>query len=225
MITAMELVHRRKQNISFLADFEFENPVVLQLGGSCPIVMKDAALIAQKYGYKEININVGCPSPKVAGAGSFGASLMLEPYLVAQIAAEIRNSTGLPTTVKCRIGINEQEDYTVLANFVRVVHSVGGVNHFIVHARNAVLNRKFSPADNREIPPLKYPVVHSLCHDFSNLDFTINGGITDLNSAKEQLNKGVSGVMVGRAFCSDPYQWSSIDSVLYGDNSASTLCA
>jgi tRNA-dihydrouridine synthase A len=220
MVTAIALLNANKENkelSSFSADFSVEDPVVLQLGGACPANMREAALIAQRYGYKEFNINVGCPSPKVAGAGSFGAALMREAELVGEIAAEIRSATGLPTTVKCRIGVNDDDSYHHLAQFIKTVSDIGGVEHFIVHARKAILDRNFSPADNRKIPPLNYPLVYSLCKDFPSLEFTINGGIVDIDAAKEHLANGVSGVMVGRAINDDPFHWVDVDRELYGE--------
>ena len=217
MVTSMALVNAKKELMGFAADIETEHPVVLQLGGSSPMSMRDAAVLAKQYGYREININVGCPSSKVAGAGCFGAALMLEPSLVGEIASEIIAATGLPTTVKCRIGVNDADSYESLAHFIRTVHEMSGVHHFIVHARKAILNASFSPADNRKIPPLIYPVVYTLCKDFPHLQFTVNGGITDFNSIREHLANGVAGTMVGRAVVDDPFYWRRVDSELYGE--------
>lgn len=217
MVTSMALVNAKKELMGFAAEFDIEQPVVLQLGGSSPKSMRDAAMLAKQYGYTEININVGCPSSKVAGAGCFGAALMLEPILVGEIASEIISATGLPTTVKCRIGVNDTDSYESLVHFIRTVHEMSGMNHFIVHARKAILNASFSPADNRKIPPLIYPVVYALCKDFPQLQFTVNGGITDFDSIQEHYDNGVSGVMVGRAVVEDPFYWRRVDSELYGE--------
>lgn len=217
MVTSMAIVNSKRELSSFAADFDVERHVVLQLGGACPKIMREAAVIAKRYGYPEININVGCPSPKVAGSGNFGAALMLDPCLVGRIAAEIRDATGLQTTVKCRIGVDDQDSYELLTTFIEIVHRISGVNHFIIHARKAILDPSFSPADNRKIPELKYSVVYSLCKDFPDIDFTINGGIVDIPSARDHLAKGVHGVMVGRAINDDPFYWRKIDNELYGD--------
>ena len=210
-VTSPEDCHR------FLrADFEVENPLVLQLGGSDVAQMATAARLAKSYGYGEINLNVGCPSDKVAGKGSFGASLMLKPELVADLCQSISSSTSLPTTVKCRIGVNDQDSYESLCHFIHTVASKGEVSHFIVHARKAILNKNFSPADNRSIPPLKYDYVHALVKDFPHLRFTINGGLHHMQDLKHQLSLGVHGVMLGRAVVNDPFYYSRVDHELYG---------
>lgn len=215
MVTSMAIVAAKRPIMSFAADFDIENPVVLQLGGSCPAMMAQAAVIGKKYGYREFNINVGCPSPRVAGQGQFGASLMLEPALVGRIAAEMHQATGLPTTVKCRIGVDDNDSYENLATFVRTVHEIGGVEFFIIHARKAILSANFSPDDNRKIPPLKYDIVYKLCTDFPNISFAINGGITDITSSINHINNGVAGVMIGRSINDDPFHWRDVDRDLY----------
>ena len=141
---------------------------------------------------------------------------MLKPRLVAEMADAISSATNVPTTVKCRLGINNEESYESLANFINIVHRKGGVKHFIVHARNAILDKNFSPDQNRCIPPLKYEYVYRLCRDFPHVRFTLNGGVKTYDDIKLHLKEGVSGVMVGRAAIQDPYYWKDVDSEIYG---------
>lgn len=183
-----------------------QHPVVLQLGGSVPDELETAARIVAKYGYNEVNLNCGCPSPKVAGKGCFGAALMRAPEVVAE--ATRRMATVLPdttpVTVKCRIGVDDLDSYAALRKFIEVVHKEGGVTHFIIHARKAILGG-LSPAQNRSVPPLKYDYVHRLLKDFPNLTFTINGGFRTMTAVQEQLSAGVHGVMVGREVMDKPW--------------------
>jgi tRNA-dihydrouridine synthase A len=201
------------------ANFEIEEPLVLQLGGSDPSQMKAASAVAYSMGYREININCGCPSEKVADAGSFGAALMLQPDLVSELSLSVGEATGSPATVKCRIGVDELDSYEFLSAFVHRVSTKGAVGHFIVHARKAVLGGKFSPADNRKIPPLKYEFVHRLVQDFPHLQFTINGGINSLDEEEvsPHFERGVAGVMIGRSVINDPFRFRHVDSMLYGN--------
>lgn len=216
MVTTNALVRNFQDTRRFLGwDYQIEEPLVLQLGGSDPQQMKIASKIASSEGYNQININCGCPSDKVAGAGCFGASLMLKPDLVAELSLAVGESTGRPATIKCRIGVDDNDSYEQLVNFVRTVHEVGKVNHFIVHARKALLGGKFSPEDNRKIPPLKYDYVYNLIKDFPHLHFSINGGINTIEEIKDHLDKGVAGVMIGRAVINTPYYWRNIDSEIY----------
>jgi tRNA-dihydrouridine synthase len=180
MVTANALVRTDTQERFLEADFQKEDPVVLQLGGGDPQLMADAAKIAYDYGYKEFNINCGCPSEKVAGAGCFGAALMLNPAVVADLTSAISEVSGKPTSVKCRIGVNDDDSYEQLHRFVETVSARGNVDHFVVHARKALLGGKFSPADNRKIPPLKYQYVYRLVQDFPHLAFTLNGGVVTM---------------------------------------------
>lgn len=191
-MTANTLCNAPPEHIErhLLADFNIENPVVLQLGGSDVKQMAIASKIAVQYGYQEINLNVGCPSEKVAGKGCFGAALMLEPQLVADLCLSISESSGQATTVKCRIGVNDIDSYEHLRHFIQHVHTKAQVEHFIVHARKAILDKNFSPDDNRKIPPLKYDFVYQLVKDFPNLKFTINGGITTYDEIASHLDHG-----------------------------------
>lgn len=215
MVTANALVNTKDVNKELRANLQVEEPVVLQLGGADPLVMNRAAQIAYNFGYRDININVGCPSSRVSEAGCFGAALMLDPARVAELALSIQDVLHHPPTVKCRIGVNNDYDYERLQNFIEIIATKGNVNHFIVHARFAILNAKLSAEQNRKIPPLKYDVVYSLVKDFPNLRFTINGGLNSTKDCLDHLSKGVHGVMVGRAVVKNPFLWRNVDSLFY----------
>jgi tRNA-dihydrouridine synthase A len=212
MITAQAIKHGDKQHL--LAFNATEHPVALQLGGSDPVMLADAAKVGESFGYDEINLNVGCPSSRVS-AGRFGACLMLEPQLVADCIAAMRNAVKIPVTVKCRIGVDEQEDYESLVNFIQL-NASAGCETFIVHARKAWLNG-LSPRENREIPPLKYGVVHRIKKKFPALNIIINGGFNDVAAIKQQLDF-VDGVMIGRAAYSNPYILAEIEKEIFGNN-------
>ena len=215
MVAANALV-RTDNTWRFLeADFNAENPLVLQLGGSDISQVRDAAKVAKSAAYHEINLNVGCPSPKVAGAGCFGAALMAKPDLVGQLALAVGDIYGKPATVKCRIGIDNNDSYEELSEFVSTVTEIGKVNHFLIHARKAILDANFSPKDNREIPPLKYEYVYRLVKEHPNIKFSINGGFTTYEEILDQFNHGVIGVMVGRAVINNPFYWRHVDSRIY----------
>lgn len=217
MVTTNAII-RSGDPIRFLqANLEVEEPVVLQLGGSDPKQMKEASKAAYEYGYKEININIGCPSEKVSGAGCFGAVLFLNPSLVTELALAVGEGTGKPATIKCRIGVDSKNSYEDLCAFIRQVSEVGKVQHFIIHARIAVLGAKFSPHDNRTIPPLIYDVVYQLLQDFPHLNFSLNGGVDCLDKVCTMLQEHpqLHGVMVGRAVVNNPFAWSAVDSSIY----------
>ena len=189
-----------------------EHPLTLQLGGSDPADLARCAKIAADWGYDEVNLNVGCPSDRVH-SGRFGACLMAEPNLVAECVAAMRASVNLPVTVKTRIGIDERDSYEELADFIGRV-AAGGCATFIIHARKAWL-RGLSPRENREIPPLRYEVVHQLKRDFPHLTVVLNGGLTTLDQAAEQLRR-VDGVMMGRAAYENPYLLAGVDQRFFG---------
>ena len=191
-----------------------EKPVALQLGGSSPKLLANAARIGEEFGYDEINLNLGCPSKKVE-KNKFGACLIKEPKLVAECLNEMQSKTKLPVTVKTRIGYNDVEDYKSLFNFINLLKSTG-VKTFIIHARKAVLG-KFTPKQNLNIPPLKYEMVYNLKKDFKDLEIIINGGITSINQIKENLNK-VDGVMIGRSIYHSPYILADIEKVIFNNN-------
>ncbi len=189
-----------------------EHPVALQVGGSDPVDMARSARIAERRGFDEININVGCPSDRVQ-AGTFGACLMKQPELVADCVRTMRDAVSLPVTVKHRIGVDDQDSVDALKRFVETV-SRAGCDTFIVHARKAWL-RGLSPKQNREVPPLSYPTVHELKRSFPELTMVVNGGFVDLASAYEQL-RWVDGVMLGRAAFSNPWILSEVDELFHG---------
>jgi tRNA-dihydrouridine synthase A len=199
MITTAALVHGDVER--HLAFSEAEHPVALQLGGSEPEALARCAQLGERYGYDEINLNIGCPSERVQ-KGAFGACLMAEPHLVAACVEAIRAAVKIPVTVKHRIGIDRIETYDFVRDFVGTV-SAAGCRTFIVHARNAVL-KGLSPKENREIPPLKYEYVYRLKADFPGLDIVINGGLTTWNDITTQLAY-VDGVMLGRAAYHNPW--------------------
>ena len=199
MITTGALLHGDiDRHLAFSSE---EHPIALQLGGSEPEDLVHGARLGERYGYDEINLNIGCPSERVQ-RGAFGACLMAEPELVARCVRAIREAVPLPVTVKHRIGVDAVEDYAFVRDFVGTV-SQAGCRTFIVHARNAVL-KGLSPKENREIPPLKYHYVHQLKRDFPQLDIVINGGITTRAQIESQLTR-VDGVMLGRAAYHDPW--------------------
>ncbi|EOA26104.1 hypothetical protein CARUB_v10019526mg, partial [Capsella rubella] len=204
----------------FLAFSPQQHPIVLQLGGSNVENLAKAAKLSDAYGYDEINLNCGCPSPKVAGHGCFGVSLMLKPKLVGEAMSAIAANTSVPVTVKCRIGVDDHDSYDelyctntpfslLLGDFVYKVSTLSPTRHFIIHSRKALLGG-ISPADNRRIPPLKYEYYYALVRDFPDLGFTINGGITSVSKVNAALKEGAHGVMVGRAAYNKYVKFSSI---------------
>ena len=210
MVTAEAIRHgKRDLLLGFSAE---EHPVALQLGGSDPVKLAEAARIGEGYGYDEINLNVGCPSDRVQ-EGSFGACLMAEPHLVADCVAAMRAAVQVPVTVKCRIGIDDQDSEADLERFVSTVAAAGCAT-FIVHARKAWL-RGLSPKENREIPPLDYDRVHRLKAAHPELEIAINGGIATLDTAAAEL-RHVDGVMLGRAAYQTPYVLADVDAMFFG---------
>ncbi len=199
MITTAALIHGDVDR--HLAFDEAEHPVALQLGGSEPEELARCAKLGERYGYDEINLNIGCPSERVQ-RGAFGACLMAEPQLVASCVRSIREAVSIPVTVKHRTGIDAIDEYGFLRDFVGTV-AEAGCRTFIVHARNAIL-KGLSPKENREIPPLKYDYVYRLKRDLPELEIVINGGITMDNQIETHL-RHVDGVMLGRAAYHDPW--------------------
>ena len=214
MVTAMAVAHGDVAR--HLAFDPRESPVALQLGGSDAKQLADAARLAEQFGYVEVNLNVGCPSDKVQ-TGRFGACLMAEPELVAELCAAMRAATKLPVTVKTRIGIDDKDSYEELVSFVERIAAVG-VTSFTIHARKAWLTG-LSPKENREIPPLDYPRVHQLKRDFPHLEIILNGGVRTLDDTKAQLAH-VDGVMIGRAATDAPYLLAHVDSEIFGEATA-----
>ena len=190
-----------------------EKPVALQLGGSTPKLLSNAAKIGEDFGYDEINLNLGCPSKKVQ-KNKFGACLIKEPNLVADCLNEMQSKTKLPVTVKTRIGYDQVDDYEHLYNFIKLLKSTG-VKTFIIHARKAMLG-KFTPKQNLNIPPLKYEMVYKLKEDFKELDIIINGGVTSAEQIKNHIKK-VDGVMLGRAVYHSPYLLADIEKEIFNN--------
>ena len=210
MITTGALLHQEPARfLDFDAD---EHPLALQLGGSEPSALAACARLAGQWGYDEVNLNVGCPSDRVQ-SGRFGACLMAEPQLVADCVAAMSEAVPLPVTVKHRIGIDDMDGYDQLAHFVDTV-AAAGCNTFIVHARKAWL-QGLSPKQNREIPPLRYEVVHRLKADFRDLEFVLNGGIKTMAEIEHQL-KHIDGVMIGREAHQNPWLLADADRRLFG---------
>ncbi|WP_424970496.1 tRNA dihydrouridine(20/20a) synthase DusA [Dinoroseobacter sp. S76] len=213
MVTAPALV--RGDATHLLEYTAAEHPLALQLGGSDPVELAKAVRIACGFGYAEINLNVGCPSDRVQ-SGCFGAILMERPALVAEcVSAMIAASDGPEITVKCRIGVDDQDPAQVLPDFLQQI-SEAGVRRVTIHARKAWL-QGLSPKENRDIPPLDYPLVHAMKAAFPDLHLSINGGITDLDQAEAHLADGLDGVMIGRAAYHEPSRiLSAADRRIYG---------
>jgi tRNA-dihydrouridine synthase A len=214
MVTAKAILHGDKNR---LLDFDAcEHPLVLQLGGSEPKEMAQAAKIAQDWGYDELNINVGCPSDRVQ-SGSFGACLMQTPQLVARCVDAMKQVVDVPITVKSRIGVDDMDSYGELVNFVAIVAS-SGCDHFMIHARKAWL-KGLSPKQNRSVPKLNYEWVYRIKRDFPHLTIGINGGIINIQSSLQHLEY-VDSVMLGRAVYYQPYLLSEVDGLIYQQKSS-----
>ncbi len=209
MITAEALLRGDPQWL--LAYHPAEHPLALQLGGSDPAKLARCAALAQQYGFDEVNLNVGCPSDRVK-SGSFGACLMLNAERVAECFTAMQAAVDIPVTIKCRIGVDQQEPHKTLPHFIETVAN-GGCQCFIIHARKAWL-QGLSPRQNREIPPLDYATVYRIKMLFPQLDIVINGGITTLDDALPHLT-AVDGVMLGRAAYYDPYLLAEVDSRVF----------
>ena len=211
MISTGALIHG---NCDYQLDFnKEEHPVAVQFGGSSPLELSKCAIMAEKKGYDEINLNIGCPSERVQ-KGNFGVCLMLEPELVAECVRQMRRSVDIPITIKCRTGVDDNDDYLFLKSFIDIVKD-SGIKTFIIHARKGIL-KGLSPRQNRNIPPLNYEKVYSIKNDFPNLEIVINGGIKSISEAKNHL-KYVDGVMLGRAAYDNPFMLSEIDSEIYSN--------
>ena len=190
-----------------------EHPVALQLGGSEPEALARSAAIGAEFGYDEINLNCGCPSDRVQN-GAFGACLMREPELVAQGVAAMKAAVSIPVTVKCRIGVDDQEPREALWAMAHAVRDAGA-DALIVHARKAWL-KGLSPKENRDVPPLDYALVHALKRDFPDMPISINGGIRTMDEARAQL-RHLDGVMVGREAYQNPGMLLDVDPMLFGE--------
>jgi tRNA-dihydrouridine synthase A len=209
MVTAQALAHG---DVPRLLDFDVaEHPVALQLGGSDPVLLAKAARLGEQWGYDEVNLNVGCPSDRVQ-SGRFGACLMAEPALVADCMRAMREAVSVPVTVKCRIGIDDSDDYAFFDHFVQTVRTAG-VDVFIVHARKACL-QGLSPRENREVPPLRYDVPARLKAEHPQLQVILNGGLQSMAQVREWLPR-FDGVMLGRQAYQTPYLLAELDAALF----------
>ena len=214
MLTTGAILHGDRRRL--LAFDPAEHPVALQLGGSDPADLVEAARIGEAEGYDEINLNVGCPSDRVQ-SGRFGACLMREPELVAECMAAIAAAVKVPATVKCRIGVDDQNPEESLFRLVDLC-AKAGVRQFVVHARKALL-QGLSPKENRDVPPLNYPLVYRLKRERPDLTIVINGGIASLEEAQAHLAH-VDGVMLGRAAYHTPALLGGVDARLFGEGEA-----
>ncbi|KYK44576.1 tRNA dihydrouridine synthase DusA [Bradyrhizobium liaoningense] len=211
MLTTGAVIHGDRQRL--LGFDRCEHPVALQLGGSDPRELAEAARIGEAFGYDEINLNVGCPSDRVKD-GRFGACLMAEPELVARCVEAMKRTVAIPVTVKCRIGIDEQDPEVALDALAHAVVA-SGCDALIVHARKAWLNG-LSPKENRNVPPLDYDRVYRLKHAMPGVTVIINGGIAGIEDAKAHLEH-VDGVMLGRAAYQEPWRLLSVDREIFGE--------
>lgn len=217
MVTAPALV--RGGALHLLEYSPQEHPVALQLGGSDPEELAQAAVLGAKAGYDEINLNCGCPSDRVQ-SGTFGAILMKDPGRVAECVAEMKRAVRVEVTVKCRIGVDDQDPAEVLPEFLSRV-GAAGCQRFTIHARKAWL-QGLSPKENRDIPPLDYDLVQRMRGLFGGLHLSVNGGITSLDQAEQFLEAGLDGVMVGRAAYHDPTAiLAQADRRIYGEGTDS----
>jgi tRNA-dihydrouridine synthase A len=214
MVTTAAVLHGdRRRLIGFDVS---EHPLALQLGGCAPDQLAACAQIGEDFGYDEINLNVGCPSDRVQ-EGRFGACLMAEPQLVAEGVAAMKRAVCIPVTVKCRIGIDDQDSEVALRALAQGMVAAGA-DALIVHARKAWL-KGLSPRENRDIPPLDYDLVYRLKGELPQVPVVINGGIASLDEAKKHL-RHVDGVMLGRAAYKEPWRLLAVDAELFGDDSA-----
>lgn len=215
MITTGALIHGSvERHLVFNRE---EHPIAVQLGGSDPVDLAKSAKICEDWGYDEINLNVGCPSERVQN-GAFGACLMNEPELVADCVSAMREVVEIPVTIKCRIGVDDNDSYEALQTFVSR-NANAGCEIFIIHARKAWLSG-LSPKQNREIPPLNYPAVFQIKKDFPELCVVLNGGLKTIGACADALNQ-LDGVMVGREAYQNPSMLLAVDGTLY-DLQAST---
>ena len=210
MVTAEAIIYGNRK--SLLEFNNIEHPIIVQLGGSNPEKLAEATKIVTDFGYDGINLNVGCPSDRVQ-SGAFGACLMRNPSLVAEIIDKMQSITTKPVTVKCRIGIDDDNPHNTLPQFIETVMRAG-CNSFIIHARKAWLNG-LSPKENREIPPLDYELVYQMKQDYPQLHIGINGGIVDITDWQTHLNY-VDEIMVGRTAYHNPEILTEVDEKIYG---------
>ena len=211
MVTTGALLHGDKDR--FLRFSEQEQPVALQLGGAEPADLAKCAKMGEAYGYDEINLNCGCPSDRVQ-SGRFGACLMKEPAVVAECVAAMADAVSVPVTVKCRIGIDDSDDFSFLNSFIGGV-SKAGCQKFIIHARKAWL-KGLSPKENREVPPLRYDIAAQIRAAYPHLRFVLNGGIADMNTVRENSNI-FDGLMIGREAYQNPWFLAEIERDIFNN--------
>ncbi|MCU7835291.1 MAG: tRNA dihydrouridine(20/20a) synthase DusA [gamma proteobacterium symbiont of Taylorina sp.] len=210
MVTTGAILHGNNRD-RFLGYSAQEHPLTLQLGGSVPDELVKCCILAQDFGYDEVNLNVGCPSDRVQ-SGRFGACLMATPELVAECIAAMIDSVDIPVSIKTRIGIDREDHYEQLQSLVEMVSSTG-CQYFTIHARKAWLDG-LSPKENRDVPPLRYDFVYQLKQDFPDLHISINGGIKTLSDMQTHLNH-VDGVMIGREAYHNTYLMAQVDELFY----------
>jgi len=211
MVVADAVIHGDKDYL--IAFNPEEHPVALQIGGSDPAKLAAASKVGEQFGYDEININIGCPSDRVQ-SGRFGACLMSEPDLVAECYSAMAEAVDVPVTVKCRLGIDDQDLDTTLPEFIEKV-SAAGATHFIIHARKAWL-KGLSPKENRDVPPLNYGLVREMKARYPHLEICLNGGIKTMAEARAET-ESLDGVMLGRAAYNDPWILTDVDQMFYGE--------
>jgi len=209
MVVADAVIHGPRERL--LGFDNSEHPVALQIGGSDPEKLAQASKIGESFGYDEININIGCPSDRVQ-SGRFGACLMAEPDLVAQCYSAMSEAVDVPVTVKCRLGVDNQELSETLPEFIEKV-AAAGCMHFIVHARKAWL-KGLSPKENRDVPPLDYELVRQIKRDYPHLEIVLNGGVKDIETARAET-ESLDGVMLGRAAYHNPWILTQVGEVFY----------
>ena len=211
MVTADAVIHGDRERLIGYSDVE--HPVALQLGGNEPAKLAEAAKIVEDFGYDEVNLNCGCPSDRVQ-SGAFGACLMREPDLVADCLSAMQKVVSIPVTVKHRIGVDEDDERERVYGFVETINRKSDCRVFIAHARKAWL-KGLSPKENRDIPPLNYPLIHELKSDFPDLTIVLNGGLATLEDSLPHLDK-LDGVMLGRAPYQNPSLMLDVDPLVFG---------
>lgn len=215
MVTTGALIYGNRAQ--FLQFHPVEHPIAIQLGGADPQALATCAKMAEDAGYDEVNLNIGCPSDRVQ-AGRFGLMLMQDPALVSRCITAMKQAVAIPVTIKIRTGVDQQDSYACLKQFVQQ-QVAAGVDHICIHARKGWL-QGLSPRENREIPPLQYERVHQIKQDFPMMEIGINGGVKSLDAVATHLNH-VDAVMIGRAVYKDPFMLADVDRRFFGCQQAS----